>query len=737
MRVPSNGGHNAGAARGPGSEPRTTKKRAHPHAMSDILASAKTLKALLEPRAVAVLGASNDASKIGGIPLRFLREYGYPGKVYAVNPTHATVQGMPAYKSVMDIEGPIDMAIMAVPARIAVETAEAAAAKGVKTLCTFTAGFSEAGEEGRRMQQRLGEIARDSGMRILGPNCLGHFNTRNKLYATFTTSITHGEPQVGSVGLVSQSGAFGSHCFVLGRERGLGFSSCITTGNEVDITVAECLAYLAMDEHTDVLAVYMEGCKNGDQFMEALALAQARGKPVVIQKVGRSEVGTAAAASHTASLTGADKVYDAVFERYNAYRANTTSELIDIAYMLSGMRRVGKIPTGNKVAIATVSGGAGVMMADAAEEAGLDLAPLPEKTQAYLKKLVPFAGTRNPVDFTAQVYNDFNVVTKNFDAIFREGGYDAVIGFFTALLYSETMSQKVLNSLLPVRKDFPDRVFALSMIGPLERRRQFEDAGFLMLEDPSIAMNTIAATLKIGRGMAKGPHKAPAVADAPSVQRRAYNEIEAKALLAKAGVPAAPEQLAANADDAVKAATEIGYPVVMKIVSPDIVHKSEVGGVKLNLASADAVRAAYDQILSSCTTAHPKAKIDGVLVGKMISGGVEAILGVQRDPVFGPVVMFGLGGIFTEIMKDVTFRLAPFDEAEAMEMIRSIKGFPLLNGARGRAKCDQAALAAALSKLSIFAAANREVLASIDINPVLVLPEGQGVAALDAVILTV
>jgi len=293
------------------------------------------------------------------------------------------------------------MAIMAVPAKFAVETAEAAAEKGVKALCTFTAGFSEAGEEGRRMQQRLGEIARESGMRILGPNCLGHFNTRNKLYATFTTSITHGEPKPGNVALLSQSGAFGSHCFVLGRERGLGFSGCVTTGNEVDISVAECIAYFAMDPDTEVLACYMEGCKNGDQFKAALGLAYKQGKPVVIQKVGRSAVGSEAAASHTASLTGADKVYDAVFERYNAYRADTTSEMIDIAYMLSGMRKYGKLPSGNKIGIATVSGGAGVMMADAAEEAGLDVAPLPEKTQKYLKELVPFAGTRNPVDFTA------------------------------------------------------------------------------------------------------------------------------------------------------------------------------------------------------------------------------------------------------------------------------------------------------------------------------------------------
>ncbi|MGD8810912.1 MAG: acetate--CoA ligase family protein, partial [Gammaproteobacteria bacterium] len=587
--------------------------------MNDILASAKTLKALLEPRGVAVLGASDDPGKIGGMPLRYLRDYGFPGEVYAVNATRDTVQGMPAYKSVTDIAGPVDMAIMAVPARFAVETAEAAAEKGVKALCTFTAGFSEAGEEGRRMQDRLAEIAKESGMRILGPNCLGHFNTRNKLYATFTTSITHGEPKVGNVALLSQSGAFGSHCFVLGRERGLGFSGCVTTGNEVDISVAECIAYFAMDPETEVLACYMEGCKNGDQFMAALELAHQQGKPVVIQKVGRSAVGSEAAASHTASLTGADKVYDAVFERYNAYRADTTSEMIDIAYMLSGMRKYGKLPAGNKVAIATVSGGAGVMMADAAEEAGLDVAPLPEKTQTYLKELVPFAGTRNPVDFTAQVYNDFEVVTKNFDAIYREGGYDAVIGFFTALLYSETMSKKVLDSLRPVRQAFPDRVFALSMIGPLENRRKFEEEGFLMLEDPSIAMNTIAATLTIGRGMAKGLPKAPSTKGAPAIERRSYNEIEGKALLAKAGVPAAPEKLAKTADEAVAAAEEIGFPVVMKIVSPDIVHKSEAGGVKLGLASGDEVRQAYDAILSSCTSMHPNAKIDGVLVGKMVS----------------------------------------------------------------------------------------------------------------------
>jgi acyl-CoA synthetase (NDP forming) len=706
--------------------------------MTDIRKSAKTLIPMLEPRGVAVLGASEDGTKIGGVPLRYLREKGFKGGIYAVNPTRETVQGMPAYNSVTDIEGPVDMAIMAVPARIAIPTAEEAAAKGVRALCVFTSGFSEAGQEGRLMQERLGEIARESGMRILGPNCLGYFNPHNHLYATFSTAIDHGLPKVGNVGLVSQSGAFGSHCFVLGRERGLGFSACITTGNEVDISVAESIGYLAMDDETDVIACYMEGCKDGEMFKQALALAYERGKPVVIQKVGRSRVGTEAAASHTASLTGADRVYDAVFERYNAYRADTPAALIDIAYMCSSICGTGsgKLPTGNKVAIATISGGAGVMMADAAEAAGLDLAPLPEKTQAYLKELVPFAGTRNPIDFTAQVYNDYSVITKNFEAIFKEGGYDAVIGFFSSLLYSERVSERVLEALRPVRKDFPDRVIALSVIGPEQRKRDFEKEGFMLLHDPAEAMKTIAAVLEIGKGLGRGPYPEPARGTVPALASGAYNEIEAKAILAAAGVPAAPERITRNADDAVAAAAEFGYPVVMKVVSPDILHKTEAGGVKLNLMSEDEVRANYDEILANCRRTHSDADITGILVAKMITGGVEAILGVQHDPVFGSVIMFGLGGIFTEIMKDVTFRLAPFGEEEALSMIRAIRGYPLLDGARGAAKSDQAALARALSRLSIFADANRDTIQSIDINPLVVLPEGEGVMALDAVILT-
>ena len=401
--------------------------------MIDLQVSAQSLEPLFNPKSVAILGASAEPSRIGGMPVRYMLQYGFNGAIYPVNPNHDEIQGLKAYAKIGDLGQSVDAAILAVPARIAIEVAQECADSGAKTLCAFTSGFSEAGKDGIVLQARLKEIAEKSGMRILGPNCLGYFNARARYYPTFSTSITHGEPKLGTVGMVSQSGAFGSHCFVLGRERGLGFTYLATTGNEVDVDVADCIAYLAYHDETKVIAAYMEGCQDGEKLMTALELAYKRGKPVVIQKVGRTEVGAKAAFSHTASLAGSDKVYDEVFRHFNVYRAQTAAELIDIAYLLS----FGIWPTDNKIAVATISGGAGVLMADASVDAGLNMAPMPEDTQARLKELIPFASSQNPVDFTAQVYNEFPLVTDYVRAIFEEGGYDSVIAFFSSLLYSE------------------------------------------------------------------------------------------------------------------------------------------------------------------------------------------------------------------------------------------------------------------------------------------------------------
>lgn len=700
--------------------------------MSDLLKSAESLKYLFWPRACAVLGASDNPSKIGGIPVRFFKEYGYEGKFYPINPTRDTVQGLPAIPSIEDVEGPVDMAIMAVPESIAIETAEACARKGVKALVTLTSGFAETGAEGAANQDRLREIGKQSGMRILGPNCLGYFNPKNHVYGTFSTSFTHGKPKQGNVGMVSQSGAFGSHCFVLGREKGIGFSYWVTTGNEVDVDVAECIAFMSQDEETEVICAYIEGCKSGPRLEEALRLAYEARKPVLIQKVGRSAVGAQAAASHTASLTGADQVYDAVFERYNAYRCRTVDELIDITHAASN----GVLPKGRNVAIGSISGGAAVMMSDAADDYGLELEPLSEAAQKKLKEMLPFSGVRNPVDFTAQVYNDLSLITKNFDVILGEGKYDAVVGFFAFLAYSETLSASIIERLKPIREKYPDALIILSITGPKHVIEKFEEAGFPCIAEPYRALEVVSALATIEEGFQRGLPSTEGLPAAPRLKPGKYNEIEAKAILAEAGVPCAQERLTNSADGAAKAATEIGYPVVMKIVSPDILHKTEIGGVALNLANEAAVKSAYSEIMERAKAAYPDARIDGIMVARMISDGTEMILGVQSDPVFGPVVMAGLGGIFTEVMKDVAFKRAPFGKREALEMINSLRGSAILKGARGGRKADIDAVAEAIARLSVFADRNADVIDSIDVNPLLVLGEGEGAVALDGLIAT-
>ncbi|MEC8370376.1 MAG: acetate--CoA ligase family protein, partial [Pseudomonadota bacterium] len=506
----------------------------------------------------------------------------------------------------------------------------------------------------------------------------------------------------------------------------------VTTGNEVDVDVAECIAFMSQDPGTDVICAYIEGCKDGARLEEALRLAYEARKPVLIQKVGRSDVGTAAAASHTASLTGADQVYDAVFERYNAYRCLTVDELIDITHAASN----GVLPQGRNVAVGSISGGAAVMMADAASDAGLDMEPLPEASQAKLKELIPFAGTRNPVDFTAMVYNDLSLITKNFDVILGEGNYDAVVGFFAFLAYSEQLSESIIEALKPIREKYPEALIIMSVTGPKHVLDKFEDAGFPCIAEPYRALEVVAALAKIEEGFKKGLPSTDDMPDAPTLEPGKYNEMEAKAILAEAGVPSAQEKLVNSADDAAAAASNIGYPVVMKIVSSDILHKTEIGGVALGLADDGAVKSAYNEIMERAKAAYPDAQIDGIMVGRMVTDGTEMILGVQSDPVFGPVVMAGLGGIFTEVLKDVTFKRAPFGKREALEMIDRLKGADVLNGARGLQKADVDAVAEAIARLSVFAAKNEAVLDSIDINPLLVLPEGEGAVALDGLIAT-
>jgi acyl-CoA synthetase (NDP forming) len=436
-------------------------------------------------------------------------------------------------------------------------------------------------------------------------------------------------------------------------------------------------------------------------------------KPVVAIKVGRSEQAQAATLSHTASLAGEDAVYDAVLREGGAFRASTTEEMLDAAIAL----RPRIYPTGKKVGLVTISGGGGVLMADAAEEAGLDVAPMPEDAQAELKELVPFAAPRNPVDVTAQFFNDLSLIDKFIARMLDKGGYDGLVGFWTSVAANPRLASEFIDRISGAMAGRKDVLFIQSLIGTEERLAQYEEAGFPCFEDPSRAVKAMATAMFFGKSFNQPPLDPPAVPDLPPLPDGPIGEHEAKAILAHAGLPVVEDVLVKSATQAHEAVQALHGPAAMKIASPDIQHKTEAGGVALHVTE-DLAAQTYNQLTQNATHYDPNAHIDGVIVSPMVNGGVELILGAKIDPVFGPVVMAGLGGVFTEIFADIAFRRAPVSPATAREMLEELKGVALLKGYRGKNPVDLDATSSAISKLSLFAAAHADVIESVEMNPV-------------------
>jgi acyl-CoA synthetase (NDP forming) len=685
-----------------------------------------TLDSLLRPASVAVIGASSDPTRIGGRPIQYMLSQGFRGEILPVNPNRAEIQGLPAYPSIADLPSAPDTAIIAVPTRLAIEAVGELAARGVKSAIVFTAGFAETDDAGAAAQEAL--IAAASGMRLLGPNCLGLFNARVGFYPIFSSSLESGWPQPGRIGIASQSGAYGTHVFAVARNRGIGTPICVTTGNEGDVTIGDVIGWLAEDPETDVIAAYAEGIREADSFLAALAAARRARKPVVMMKVGTSAIGAHAARSHTASIAGDDRVTDAVLAEFGVVRARTTEEMLDIA--LTATRRI--YPAGNTLGVITISGGAGVLISDAAESVGLPLPEMPADAQARLKAMLPFAAPRNPVDCTAQAFNDMSLIGRFTDSMVEDGKYSSILAFFTQVGGSATIAPALREQLNATKAKHPDRLYVLSVVARPEQVQDYEADGFVVIEDPTRAVVAIRAMGRFGDAFAQASDAAPPTLPPIGLPASTPTEAEAKRILAAAGIASAPEQACRTEEEVVQAAARFGGEVVLKILSPDILHKSEIGGVLLGVAGSDAVRQGFRTLMQRARDAAPQAKIDGVLVAKQLTGGVECILGIHRDPVFGPVALFGIGGIFVEILRDVALHRCPFGPDVAERMIRSIKAAPILLGARGRPPVDIAALAAMLSRLSRFADAAGPRLQSIDLNPVLALPDGA--YALDAAI---
>ncbi|ELO3452808.1 acetate--CoA ligase family protein, partial [Pseudomonas aeruginosa] len=626
-----------------------------------------SLTPLIEPRSVAVIGASSDPTRIGGRPIAYMLRHGYAGQILPVNPNRAEIQGLPAFASVAELPQAPDVAIVAVPAPQVLETVRALGRQGARSAIVFSSGFSEVGEAGAAMQDAVVAAAREHGMRLLGPNALGAFNSNLGYYAFFSTSLERGVPLPGRVGIATQSGAYGAHLLGMARQRRLGTPICVATGNEADVTLGDSIGWLVESPEIDVVMAYAESIRNVDSFLAALEAAHRAGKPVILHKVGRSALGSRAALSHTASLAGDDKVLDAVLGDYAVVRARTTEELMDIAYLAT--RRI--YPLGNSLGMITVSGGAGIIVSDAAEEVGLPMPPMPDMAQERLKARLSFASPINPVDCTAQALNDLTLVRDFTESMVVDGGYRSLLAFFTQAGTAASIGARLAEQFRRIKEAHPERLFVVSVMGEGEELAPYEEAGFALFEDPTRAVVAIQAMGRLGEAFAR-PLRLRRPAGGLQLPASTPGEAEAKRLLARAGIESAAEAVLGSAEEAVAFAEGIGYPVVLKLASADIQHKSEIGGVLLGVSDADAVRAGFQLLLRRAAEKAPQARLDGVLVARQLQGGVECFMGIQRDPLFGPVALFGLGGIFVEVLQDVVFRRCPFEVDEAEAMIRSI-----------------------------------------------------------------
>ena len=686
-----------------------------------------SLRALFEPRSLAVLGASADPGKLGGRTLVNLRAC-YPGRLYAVNARGQEIDGLASYRSIAELPEAPDLAIVSVPVSSALEAVAACAAKGVGNAVIFTSGFAELGGEGQRLQERLLGLARESGMRLLGPNCMGFVDVAGGIVASFVGPATLEGLVPGRVAILSQSGAIGTLSLALARDRGIGVSLWVTTGNQCDVDFSECLAYLAEDDGTNVILAGLEGCTDGAKLRQALRLAHARRKPVIMLKIGRSEIGAAAVVSHTGTLAGNDAVYEAVFRSHAVHRAENFSELLDVAEAAAE----GLYPENDRLGIVTVSGGVGVMMADEALARGLRMTAMPRAAQARLKAIVPFSAVRNPVDATTVIITEPRVLRRFLEETLAAGGYGAVVVFLATLGLNAVLVESMLAALEGVRQAYPRRPIVFVMATTGETRALVEAAGFAVFDEPVRATAALAALRRISEAWQRPPPVPAPKLSARTLASVPQNEHAALAFLAHAGIPTVPHRLARSRAEAARAAAELGFPVALKISSPDIAHKSDIGGVVLDVATEAGAGTAFARIMTRAARRKPKARLDGVLVAPMVKGGVELILGARRDAIFGPVIMLGLGGVFAETFADTALRLAPLGEREAMRMIRELKGYPLLAGTRGRPRLDLVRLAKALAALSRLALAYRERIESIDINPFVVLPKGA--TALDALV---
>lgn len=697
------------------------------------------LDPILKPRTIAVVGASRTPSTIGHQIVANLVDNGFTGAVYPVNPSARAIHAMRAWPSVASIPEPVDVAVVTVPKERVCDVAEECGAAGVRGLVVISAGFREVGGEGPAREQQLLGIVHRHGMRMLGPNCMGAINTADgyRMNATFSP-VT---PPFGTAAFVSQSGALGVNVLDYARELGIGIAQFVSMGNKSDISGNDLLLQWEHDPDVGVILMYAENFGNPRRFLE-IASRVVRTKPIVVLKAGRSDVGARAASSHTGALAASDAAVDALLTQAGVLRAASIEELFDLAMAFTAAGRV-RIPRGRRVAIVTNSGGPGVLAADALEMAGMDVVELAEPTVAALRPLFPAeASIRNPLDMIASA-NPPGYRTA-LGAMLAAPNVDAAVAIFTPPLGVRIPDvAEAIGATALEHETKPVLAVLMGREGLPQGKAELQRAGVPAYIFPESAARALRGVVRYGEIAARPPRHLPRLGVDRDAVRAIINraraagvsklsELDAMAVIDAYGIPVVGARLAGSADEAVAHAAAIEYPVVLKVVSPQVIHKSDVGGVRVGLRDADAVREAYAAIVGSVHRVVPEAAITGVLVQRMAAGGRELIAGITRVPDFGPMILVGLGGLYVEAIRDVQLRLAPIDAQDAHEMLHTLRASVILGPMRGEPAVDVEHVGDVLVRLGLLAADFPEI-AELDVNPLRVSDTGG--LALDARVL--
>lgn len=693
------------------------------------------LNKLLKPTSVAVIGASEKEGFGGDVCRNILSYVEDRSHVYFIHPKRDSVFGVPCYKSISDVPENVDLMVICTSQKTVIPLLQEGAKKGVGGAVVFASGYGEVGTaEGKQNEAELIAAAKELDIAVMGPNCAGFVNYIDNVQAF--AFISAKRDRKGSVGVVSQSGQL---CLSMMDDPGMRFSYNISAGNGKIVQMEDYMDFLVDDEDTKVVSIYIEGVKNADKFAAVLKKAAEKRKPVVILKAGRSAKGGAIAASHTGSLSGSDASFDAVLKKFGAIRVDDLEELIAMSLMLSTMKRM---PEKATFASMNLSGGETGICADVGSLNGIEYPDFTEETLKKLKEQLPsYASPNNPLDMTASLSYDADLYAGALRTVMDDPNIGMVLIGYTLLLeiadpcihYMYKGIEKVVQEKGGNCKPIAMIPFAENTRNPEYQEKLFQ-IGVPVLPPPVYAFKLLRHLADFIAYEPETKTLELAVGHPKSEETQALSEHESKQELKVYGVPVPDEVIVTSKEEAAQFAKNHPDPLVMKVESADILHKSDVGGVKLNVCGPEAAEKAYEEIMESVTAKRPDAHINGILTVPMLDAGVEIIIGVNNEPQFGPMIMVGMGGVFVEVFKDVALYPAPLKEEEALEMLKSLKSFKLLNGYRGTEKCDIKALCQTIVAISNYAQANKDVLKELDINPLFVYPEGKGVGVADALI---